>query len=42
MKYRRIDKGKKVLPEEKGIDVLLVIDAIKAALEKQVERIIIL
>ncbi len=42
LKYRRINKGKDLLPEEKGIDVLLVIDAVKAALSKNVEKIVIL
>ncbi len=42
LKYRRIDKNKDLLPVEKGIDILLVIDAIKTALNKEAEKIIIL
>lgn len=42
LKYRKIGRGKDFLPGEKGIDVLLVIDAVKAALKEGVEKIIIL
>lgn len=42
LKYRHIDKSKEILPVEKGIDILLVIDAIKAALSKEAEKVIIL
>jgi uncharacterized LabA/DUF88 family protein len=40
LKYRRV--GKDLLPEEKGVDVLLVVDAIKTALSKSVDSIIVL
>ena len=40
LKYRTM--GKRFVPEEKGVDVLLVEDAIKKALTKEVETIIIL
>lgn len=42
LKYRKINDGRKFIPEEKGIDILLVIDAIKVAMEKKAERIILL
>lgn len=41
LKYRTISKGNRY-PEEKGIDVLLAVDAIKTALNKKVENIVIL
>lgn len=40
LKYRAIEK--RFVTEEKGVDVLLVVDAIKKALTKEVETIIIL
>ncbi len=40
LKYRPF--GKEFVPEEKGVDVLLVVDAITIALEGEVETIIIL
>ena len=40
LKYRRIETRK--IPIEKGIDILIAVDAIKAALSKKVDSIIIL
>ncbi len=40
LKYRSF--GKEFIPEEKGVDVLLIIDAITIALRKDVEMIIVL
>ena len=40
LKYRTL--GKRFVPEEKGVDVLLVVDTIKRALTKEVETVIIL
>ncbi len=40
LRYRKL--GKRLVPEEKGVDVLLVVDAIKSAMTKGVESIIIL
>ena len=37
LKYRTV--GKNVIPEEKGVDVLLVVDAIKSALSKTSNRL---
>jgi uncharacterized LabA/DUF88 family protein len=42
LKYRRLNNGPQVFPEEKGVDVLLVIDAVRLAVKKQVDKIILL
>ncbi len=40
LKYRAM--GKRFVQEEKGVDVLLVVDAIRTALAKEVETVIVL